>query len=226
MMKSDHVPPASAPEISDALASQEGAADPHGDVTALLIAGRAGDRHAYAQVYTLVYEHLRAVARAQRRRDARARADVHTLSTTAVVHEAWIRLADPRRLEVRDRAHFLAIAARAMRQVLVQHARRFKAVKRGAGAGHVHVEELGVFESDVAIEQRSDVLLSLDDALGRLGSMSPRLAQVVECRWFGGLTEEETAQALGVTDRTVRRDWVKARAWLHAELATARSAAL
>jgi RNA polymerase sigma factor (TIGR02999 family) len=190
-----------------------------GDVTALLVAGRAGDREAYAQVYALVYDHLRAVARAQRRRDARARAGEHTLSTTAVVHEAWFRLVDPARLDVRDRGHFLAIAARAMRQVLVEHARRYRAAKRGGGVGHLDIDELHGFEVDAGVEQRSAVLLSLDDALSRLDSFSPRLARVVECRWFGGLTEEETAQALGITDRTVRRDWVKARAWLHAELA-------
>ena len=189
------------------------------DVTYLLRAGRGGDHEAYARAYALVYEHLRGVARAQRRRDARARAGVHTLSTTAVVHEAWFRLADPERLDVRDRAHFLAIAARAMRQVLVEHARRFRADKRGGGAVHLNVDELAAIGRDVALEERSETLLSLDDALGRLGPFSPRLAQVVECRWFGGLTEDETAQALGVTDRTVRRDWVKARAWLHAELA-------
>lgn len=192
---------------------------PPGDVTSLLRAGRAGDREAYARVYDLIYDHLRGVARAQRRRDVRARAGVHTLSTTAVVHEAWFRLANPARLDVRDRAHFLAIAARAMRQVLVQYARRYRAGKRGGGAIHLDVDDLADLTGDGAIEERSDTLLRLDDALGRLGTFSPRLAQVVECRWFGGLTEDETAQALGVTDRTVRRDWVKARAWLHAEMA-------
>lgn len=190
-----------------------------GDVTALLLAGRAGDQDAYARVYALVYDHLRDVARAQRRRDARARAGEHTLSTTAVVHEAWFRLANPARLDVRDRAHFLAIAARAMRQVLVQHARRFRAAKRGGGIGHLDLDELELSGGEVAVDARSAVLVSLDDALNRLGTFSPRLSRVVECRWFGGLTEEETAHALGVTDRTVRRDWVKARAWLHAELA-------
>jgi RNA polymerase sigma factor (TIGR02999 family) len=201
--------------------SPPAAADPNisGEVTALLLAGREGDLDAYARVYSLVYDHLREVARAQRRRDVRARAGQHTLSTTAVVHEAWFRLANPARLSVRDRAHFLAIAARAMRQVLVQHARRFRAGKRGGGAAHLDVNELDAIGQDLAAAEQSEILLSLDDALGRLGSFSPRLAQVVECRWFGGLTEEETAAALGVTDRTVRRDWVKARAWLHAELA-------
>jgi RNA polymerase sigma factor (TIGR02999 family) len=190
-----------------------------GDVTALLLAGRAGDAEAYARVYALVYDHLRAVARAQRRRDARAWAGAHTLSTTAVVHEAWFRLADPARLDVRDRAHFLAIAARAMRQVLVQHARRYNAAKRGGGVGHLDIDGLDGIE--IAAGQRSAQLVALDAALARLATLSPRLAQVVECRWFGGLTEEETAAAMGVTDRTVRRDWVKARAWLHAELTDA-----
>lgn len=190
-------------------------------MTALLLAGREGDREAYARVYSLVYEHLREVARAQRRRDVRAREGRHTLSTTAVVHEAWLRLADPARLDVRDRSHFLAIAARAMRQVLVQHARRFRAGKRGGGVRHLDVHELDALGQEVAADERSGILLALDAAVDRLATLNPRLAQVVECRWFGGLTEEETAAALGVTDRTIRRDWVKARAWLHAELSGA-----
>jgi RNA polymerase sigma factor (TIGR02999 family) len=185
-----------------------------GAVTELLVACRAGGRDAYERLFPLVYEHLRAVARAQLRRERGG----HTLSTTALVHEAWFKLADPAQLEVRDRAHFLAVASRAMRQVLVEHARRFRAHKRGAGAVHVALDDAERARGEIALEERADVLVALDEALARLAAFSPRLAQVVECRFFGGLTEEETAAALEITARTVRRDWVKARAWLQVEL--------
>jgi RNA polymerase sigma factor (TIGR02999 family) len=184
-------------------------------VTALLVAHRAGDADALERVFPLVYAHLRAVARAQLRRDGRGRDGAHTLSTTALVHEAYFKLADAPRLDARDRAHFLAVAARAMRQVLVEYARRHRAAKRGGGAAALDLDA-----AQVAVEERADALVALDEALSRLAALSERLARVVELRFFGGLSEEETAAALGVTDRTVRRDWVKARAWLHAELAS------
>ena len=190
-----------------------------GAVTELLRASRAGAPDAYARVFELVYDHLRAAAHAQLRRDGRGRAGGHTLSTTAVVHEAWLRMSDPTRLDVRDRGHFLAIAARAMRQVLIQYARRFKANRRGAGAAHIDLDE-AERGGGVAVAEQADTLVALDEALARLTTLNPRLAQVVECRYFGGLTEEETAEALEVTSRTVRRDWVKARAWLTVELRT------
>ncbi len=224
-------PPAMHPAPPTAAASAVGApysaalpgappgAAPAPSVTALLLAHRDGDQAALERVFPLVYAHLRAVARAQLRRDGRARDGAHTLSTTALVHEAYFKLADAARLEARDRAHFLAVAARAMRQVLVEYARRHRAAKRGGG-----VAALDLDESRVAVEERADTLVALDEALGRLAGFSGRLARVVELRFFGGLSEEETAEALGVTDRTVRRDWVKARAWLHAELAAAAGA--
>ena len=188
-----------------------------GEVTELLRASRQGEEGAYQRVFELVYEQLRAAAHAQLRRDVRHHAGGHTLSTTAVVHEAWLRLADPTRLDVRDRGHFMAIASRAMRQVLIQYARRFKASRRGSGSVHVDLDaaERG---GGVPVEEQADDLVALDEALERLATLNPRLAQVVECRYFGGLTEEETAEALDVTSRTVRRDWVKARAWLTVEL--------
>ena len=178
-------------------------------ITELLLAYSGGEQEAYDRLFPLVYEHLRAVAHAQLRRERGG----HTLSTTALVHEAYLKLADVARLDVRNRAHFLAVAARAMRQVLVSYARRHAAEKRGGGLAPV---DLGAAE--LAVEERAEVLIALDEALTRLGALSPRLAQVVECRFFGGLTEEETAQALGVAERTVRRDWVKARGWLFREL--------
>ena len=181
-------------------------------ITELLLAYRSGEQEAYDRLFPLVYEHLRAVAHAQLRRERAG----HTLSTTALVHEAYLKLADLARLDVRDRAHFLGVAARAMRQVLVSYARGHRAEKRGGG-----LEPVDLDAAEVAVEERAEVLIALDEALTRLGALSPRLAQVVECRFFGGLTEEETAQVLGVAERTVRRDWVKARGWLHAELAGA-----
>ncbi len=188
-----------------------------GMVTELLKASRSGEREAYDRVFELVYDHLRAAAHAQLQRDVRHREGGHTLSTTAVVHEAWLRLADPTRLDVRDRAHFLAIASRVMRQVLIQYARRFKASRRGGGAIRLDLDEVERGGA-VAVDRQAESLVALDEALERLAALNPRLAQVVECRYFGGLTEPETADALGVTERTIRRDWVKARAWLAVEL--------
>jgi RNA polymerase sigma-70 factor, ECF subfamily len=186
-----------------------------GAVTSLLIAHRGGDPEAYAQLFPLLYDHLRQVAHAQLRREARVRQGSHTLSTTALVHEAWFKLAEPGKLELQDRGHFFGAAARAMRQVLVDHARKVGAAKRGHGAAAVELDA-----ASLAVEERADVLIALDEALERLAAMSPRLARVVELRFFGGLTEEEVGEVLGVTERTVRRDWVKARGWLHAEIAT------
>ena len=156
-----------------------------------------------------LYGELRAIARRQRRRE---RAD-HTLDTTAVLHEAYLRLAAQRCERWEDRARFLAAAAGMMRRVLVDHARRRRTAKRGAVPVRVELDDrVGV------VDTRDETLLALDDALARLGALDGRLARVVECRFFGGLTEAETAAALGVTDRTVRRDWIKARGWLYAAL--------
>jgi RNA polymerase sigma factor (TIGR02999 family) len=166
------------------------------------------------ELFAQVYAHLRNIAHAQLRRDARGREGVHTLSTTALVHEAYFKLAEPSAMNVQDRAHFLLIAARAMRQVLVEYARRNRAEKRGGPAKM----QLNLDSTQLAVESRADMLVALDEALVRLAALNSRLAKVVELRYFGGLAEHEVAELMGVTDRTVRRDWVKARAWLHAEL--------
>jgi RNA polymerase sigma factor (TIGR02999 family) len=197
--------------MSDATPPSAPAA-PSRSVTELLVAYRDGEADAFERLLPLVYEHLRSVARAQLRR--RGYHGGQTLSTTVLVHDAYFKLADSARLDVQDRAHFLSVAARAMRQVLVDHARRHNAQKRGGGAAHLDLDA-----AEIAVDDRADMLVALDEALARLATFSPRLARVVELRFFGGLTEEETARALDVTDRTVRRDWVKARAWLHAEIA-------
>jgi RNA polymerase sigma factor (TIGR02999 family) len=182
-------------------------ADP--GVTRLLIACRDGDAAALDRLYSVVYGRLQEIAHAHLRRDVEG----HTLSTTALVHEAYVKLVDGTRVEWQDRAHFLAHSSRAMRHILIDYARRHRAAKRGGG-----LQPLELDPERIAVGERAETLVALDDALTRLAAFSPRLAEVVEHRFFGGLTEEETARLLGVTDRTVRRDWIKARGWLQQEL--------
>ncbi len=175
----------------------------------LLEWGTPGERRPVDRLLPLVYDELRRVAHRQLGRERPG----HTLSTTALVHEAYLRLVDQTRARWVDRAHFFAVAAGVMRRILVDYARRFRAAKRGGDAQHVDLDL-----AQVSLDERSEMLINLDEALGRLAELNPRLSQVVECRFFGGMTEEETAEALGVTDRTVRRDWIKAKAWLSREL--------
>lgn len=180
-----------------------------GEVTRLLRAYGDGDREALDRLVPLVYEQLRSLARAQLRDESR-----RPLDTTALVHEAYIRLADGGTLSIEDRSHFLSIAARAMRRILIDHARRRSAQKRGGGARHVTLDGDGA-----SVRARDVGLLALDDALERLSELSPRQAAVVEHRVFADMTVEETARALAVSPRTVKRDWSLARAWLNRELA-------
>jgi RNA polymerase sigma factor (TIGR02999 family) len=181
-------------------------------ITELLLELRHGQTGAVDRLYPLVYEELRRVAH----RAIRGERTGHTLGTTGLVHEAYIRLADQSRLEYHDRGHFYGIAARAMRRILVDYARRHSAAKRG-GADRRVIE---LDDALLGVEDRADALLELDEALTALEAVDPRLAQVVQCRFFGGLTEEETGEVLGVTARTVRRDWLKAKGWLHRKLTT------
>jgi RNA polymerase sigma factor (TIGR02999 family) len=155
----------------------------------------------------LLYDELRVLARRALRRENAG----HSVTTTALVHEAYLKLGAARGTPW-PRAHFFGAAARAMRQVLVDLARSRRSAKRGGGAGPLPLDEA------LVADQRADGLLELDDALRRLEDVSPRLLRVVECRYFGGLSEEETAEILGVTARTVRRDWVKAKGWLNQAL--------
>jgi RNA polymerase sigma factor (TIGR02999 family) len=178
-------------------------------ITDLLVAARSGSDGALDRLYPMVHHELRRIAHLHM---AGERPD-HTLGTTGLVHEAYLKLVDQTRMEWQDRNHFFAMASRAMRQILVSYARRHRSAKRGGGSAPVTLDE-GLH----AAEQRADTLVALDEALGRLEAMEPRLGQVVECRFFGGLSEEETADVLGVTSRTVRRDWVKAKGWLYREL--------
>jgi RNA polymerase sigma-70 factor, ECF subfamily len=176
---------------------------PSGEVTQLLRAVRVGDRVALDRILPLIYDDLRRLARRQLGREGGAR----TLDPTALVHEAYLKLAGGGTIGAADRAHFLAIAARAMRQVLVDHARKRRTAKRGEGWERTTLSDTPGAGSLDAAE-----LLALDAALEQL---EPRQRQVVECRFFGDMEEAEIALALGVSERTVRRDWVKARAWLN-----------
>ncbi|MGH7466712.1 MAG: ECF-type sigma factor [Longimicrobiales bacterium] len=177
-----------------------------GEVTRLLAAVRAGDASALDRMMPLVYEELRMLARRQMRREYGAR----TLHATALVHEAYIKLVGSANLDANNRAHFLAIMARAMRQVLIDAARKRNAQKRGAGARHATL-----WDGEHAVELQLDELLALDAALQGLDE---RQRQIVEYRFFAGLEEQEIAAVLNVSDRTVRREWVKARAWLYRHL--------
>jgi RNA polymerase sigma factor (TIGR02999 family) len=156
-----------------------------------------------------LYEELRRIAHGQL-----ARRDGHgTLQTTGLVHEAYLKLVDQSRAQWQDRAHFLAVASLAMRHVLADRAKAHMALKRGGERRRITLDEQAI-----AVEDQADALLQLHEALNELARLEPRLAQVVECRFFGGLTEEEIAAALGVTVRTVQRDWTKARVLLRRAL--------
>lgn len=176
------------------------------DTTVLLKAVRSGDRAAFDQLFALAYDELRVAAH---QRLSRNRAG-ETLNTTVLVHEAYVRLVDRTRAELADRAHFLALASRAMRFVLIDHLRAADAVKRGGPMAAVSLDDVELADE---APDGSD-LLALNEALERLAGYSPRLAQVIEYRFFGGLTYEEIAEALNVSVPTAKRDWVRARAWL------------
>lgn len=175
----------------------------------------AGDASALAKVFPLIYDELRRIARLQLQNEPEG----HTLSATALVHEAYMRLIDHTRLQLNGRAHFMAIAATAMRRILIDRARGFRSLKRGGSLRRVPIGAV-----EVATEERAELLIALDDALLRLKELDGRQAQVVECRFFGGMTEEETAEALGIGLRTAKRDWAKAKSWLYQEIYSERSA--
>ncbi len=180
--------------------------DEEGEVTILLKELAGGNRGALGELVPLVYEQLRAIASGQMGREAVG----HTLNPTAVVHEAYLRLGELNRIDWQDRGHFYAIAAQAMRRVLVNHAVSRKTLKRGGGAKQVELtDNIGLDAAD------AEGILALNQALERLEALDPRQVRVVECRFFSGLSVEETAQALEVSPATVKRDWVAARAWLN-----------
>lgn len=180
---------------------------PH--VTELLLAWGSGDRSALDELVPIIHEELRRLARLQMRGER----DNHTLQTTALVNEAFLRLVDLRRIRWQDRAHFLALSARLMRRILVDHARSRSYQKRGGGAANLTLDE-----ALVASPERGVDLLALDDALEDLARVDARKSQVVELRFFGGLSVEETAEALKVSPETVTRDWRLAKVWLLREI--------
>lgn len=180
-------------------------------VTDALAAARDGAPGALDRVFPLVYGQLRDLAR---RRLAGERSG-HTLSTTALVHEAYVKLIDQTRVQWQDRAHFFAVAAGAMRRILVDHARRHRAVRRGGAAG---VRRISLDDVEIAAGERAAEIVALDEALQRLAGIDARQARVVELRFFGGLSEKETGDALGISQRTVAREWVTAKGWLYREL--------
>jgi RNA polymerase sigma factor (TIGR02999 family) len=179
-----------------------------GEVSTLLRAWSDGDPRALARLTPIVYEELRRLARHHMRRERAG----HSLQTTALIHEAYLRLVGYKRMRWQNRAHFMAVSAQAMRRILVDHARR-RNVKRGADRARVSIEDAAV----VGIARSRD-LVSLDDALKALAERAPRKAQVVELRFFGGLSVEETAEVLQVSPITVMREWKSAKAWLYREL--------
>jgi RNA polymerase sigma factor (TIGR02999 family) len=180
-------------------------------ITQWLAASRGGDAAARDRLLEAVYSELKSTAH---RELARFRG-FETLDTTAVVHEVFLRLLSGERLEFENRIHLMAVAAVAIRRLLIDRARERSAAKRGGGLRAVGLDEAG----EVAADRASEQLLAVEAALCRLAALDPRLAQVVELRFFGGLTEPEVAAALTVSERTARRDWTKARAFLHRELA-------
>jgi RNA polymerase sigma factor (TIGR02999 family) len=182
---------------------------PGPDVTDLLVSMRNGDARAVEAVVPLVYDELRRIAR----RQLRAERDDHTLSATALVHEAYLKLVNLDRMDWQSRAHFLAVAAQAMRRILVNHALHRKRQKRGGAAIHVALDS-----ADPAAAAPAEEVLALHDAICRLEALDERHAKIVEMRFFGGLTIEETAEALGVSPATVKRDWTLLRAWLRRDL--------
>ncbi|HEX8298985.1 MAG TPA: sigma-70 family RNA polymerase sigma factor [Rubricoccaceae bacterium] len=183
------------------------------DVTRLLTDLAAGNRGAADALLPLVYKELCGLASSRLRREREG----HTLATTDLVHEAYLRLVDVTQVEWRDRGHFFAAAAGAMRRVLVDWARARQADKRGGTAMPLSLDSLADQGILAAAPMRADDLLALDEALVRLAGLSERQARVVECRFFAGLSAEETAAALDVSEKTVQRDWRLARAWLYRE---------
>jgi len=186
--------------------------NPHtGEVTSLLNDLRSGKKDAEAQLFSLVYDELRRIAASFLRRE---RAD-HTLQPTALVHEAYLRLVEQSEQNWENRAHFLGIGAHLMRQILVDHARKRRADKRGGAEQPIPLDGMEI--AGPGIKSPED-LISLDDALSKLEGIDPRQCRIVELRFFGGLTEEEISHLLGISVRTIKRDWSVARAWLHAEI--------
>jgi RNA polymerase sigma factor (TIGR02999 family) len=178
-------------------------------VTRLLKCWSAGDRRALEELVPLIYDELRVLARRHLQRERPG----HTLQTTALVHEAYLRLADQRKEDFSGRAHFFAVAAQVMRRVLVDHARRRRATKRGGELAKLSIQDVAENTQPRAVD-----FIALDEALQTLERLDPRQSRVVELRYFGGLSVPEVAEVLGASPATIKRDWVTARAWLRREI--------
>ncbi|MDX1577766.1 MAG: ECF-type sigma factor [Gemmatimonadota bacterium] len=196
--------------------TEESSHSEDGEIRRLLEAARQGDREAVSRLVPLLYHELHELARSQR---ARWRGHV-SLNTTGLLHEAYMKVAGQPSPDWRDRSHFMAVACTAMRQVLIDRARRRQAQKRGGGVRDVTFDDLEKLlgSSDPRPDTRDDALLILDECLDRLAERSRRQARVVECRFFGGMTIPETAEALDISPATVKRDWALAQAWLYREM--------
>ncbi len=179
------------------------------EVTQLLVDWRNGNQEALDKLMPLVYAELRRIASRYMKRERAG----HTLQTTALVNEAYLRLVGQQHIEWQDRAHFFAVAAQVMRHLLVDHARSRRYAKRGGNAERITFDEVAVVST-----QRDDNLLALDQALTKLAAIDPRKVKLVELRYFGGLSADETAVVLGVSEITVKREWLKTKAWLYREL--------
>jgi len=189
-----------------------------GEVTALLVSWREGDQNALEKLIPIVYSDLRRIAA----RYMRSQQEGHTLQTTALVHEAYLRLIRERDRTWENRAHFFGVAAVIMRNLLVDHARAATRGKRGGAAVEIRLDDAGAALSSVDPED----LLALDEALHRLAEVDPRASRIVELRYFVGLTNEEIAEVIAASEKTVKRDWNTAKAWLRAELRSRNRTAL
>jgi len=183
---------------------------PQHEITQLLAQWREGNQSALDDLYPLVYDELHRLARRYMSRERKG----HTLQTTALINEAYVRLVDQKNVPWANRSHFFAISAQIMRRILIDHARRHQYAKRGGGARQVSLDEA----LTVVMPDQSGELLRLDEALKSLAEMDPRRSQVVELRYFGGLNNEEIAGVLRISENTVTRDWNMARAWLYQQL--------
>ncbi|HAY36777.1 MAG TPA: RNA polymerase subunit sigma-70 [Bacteroidetes bacterium] len=180
-----------------------------GMVTQLISAHRNGDNHAGDRLFALVYDELHTMAR----RQLRYRKPGETLNTTGLVHEAYLKIFDRDKSGWNDRVHFFSVTAKAMRQILVDYARRVNAEKRGGGAHHTEIQASLISDSKESVD-----ILDLDEAIKQLEELNPRLATIVECRFFGGMSIEETGALLDVSSRTIDRDWLKAKSFLYIAL--------
>jgi RNA polymerase sigma factor (TIGR02999 family) len=184
---------------------------PEGQVTELLLRLKAGEEQVWEQLIPLFYDELRRTARMRLSHERHE----HTLSPTALVHESYMRLLENRQIQAKNRTEFLAVASQTMRRILIDYARTRKRLKRGEGVPSVPFEEVEAFLS----EAEADEVLAIEEALERLAAVNERAARVIEHRFFGGLSLEETAQVLHVSKKTIQRDWLAGRAWLRKEVA-------